>query len=501
MNRITIKHIMVFIIIIYSILFLIFPHTENLASDQGIKILQVKDFIQKNYTSFSAIYKGHAIDPDNAFFPIPWPSAFKVKNEIFYAFPFFITVVFTPVYLFTGVTGLNIMCMLFGLLTIFTCYCIARELKMSETNTKLMLIFTGVASIIPLYSYFLAEYTLSIFLVTLSILLVIKGKESDSTPLFMLAGFSAGFSAFLRIELGLYCVLLFFGVLIFKIHSGGKRQVAALFAGLSVCALALMIINYYVTGNIFGLTGFEFFQKSGDTFPLSERLFRLFEAFFFSSTKLGIFVAWPIYVFLFALFKKKYWSEKNSQIFKFFLFTILPFFFIITFFVNLKCGIILGPRFILVLQPLLTILLFLLLDHDLMKTRCKQWAIAVTVCYSIIIMTFGGILLYRVQKTSDDVNTKISEHLQHDTVILYHPELHNTVIQQINQKNVLCINPSKDWEALLRIGKKFAIHNFSIIDFANDKKAIRHPSSSAKIKVNSRFTYHGVIVENITINN
>ena len=135
MQKIKISYILTFIVIIYAALFFIFPHTENLPADGGVKIRQVKDFIKKDYRSFSAVYNGEELDPDKNFFPLKKTAmALKVKNEIFYPFPFYTTLIFTPAYKLFGVNGIIIICMIAGLLTIFVSLRIAYLLKISDTK-------------------------------------------------------------------------------------------------------------------------------------------------------------------------------------------------------------------------------------------------------------------------------------------------------------------------------------------------------------------------------
>ncbi|OHD67236.1 MAG: hypothetical protein A2W19_07850 [Spirochaetes bacterium RBG_16_49_21] len=77
------KYIFVLILLVYAALFFIIPQTEYLPADPGIKILQVKDFIKKNYRSFAAVYNGEKIDPERVFFPVKSPMAYKINNEIY----------------------------------------------------------------------------------------------------------------------------------------------------------------------------------------------------------------------------------------------------------------------------------------------------------------------------------------------------------------------------------------------------------------------------------
>jgi hypothetical protein len=504
MKEIKTKYIVLAILIFYTVFFIFIPHTDYNPADAGFKVIQVKEFIKNDYRSFAAIYNGERLDPEKKFFPVKPMAAYKVKDEIYYTFPFLITIINTPAYLLFGIYGIILVSMISGLLTIYISVKIARLLNVSEERIPWMLLFLGFASIIPIYSYVVGEYNLTILLATLSVYLVLlaKGKK-NGTLLFFLAGLSAGTSVFLRIEMGLFCVLLFLGVVIFKIYDRPAARISALFFSLALCAIVLLGLNYYLYDNIFGLRGIEFLNNAGKSYSAAGRLMSLFSAMFFSRLGIGLFIAWPLFLFLFALVIKENRAELNSNEIKFLLFVILLFGISIPVVVSNRDGSIIGPRFLAPLQPLLIILTFKVLDLRKMNNRRNLIISRILTAYSVAVIIFGLFVVVRFDQISRDVTTNISKFSKNKVVILCDGALHNSVFPLFEDRIIFGIDPSKDWDEILHITDKAGIKDLTVIDFANDKKAIVYPFKESRYKVIDRNFYHGnyrnTIVENIRI--
>lgn len=485
----------------YLLIFLVLPHTEYQPADPGIKIIQIQDFINSGYSTFAASYQGKYLDPDLKFFPTKPPFGYIISGNAYYVFPFFVTIFYAPFYWLGGVYALDLLSLISGLLILYLVYKISILLELSESFRKPMLIFISFGSINSIYSFMLGEAIHASLLITLAYFLILKAKTLDKSPLFFLSGVLSGLSVLFRIELALFCFLFFVGVLLFRIHKS-KMDLVALATGFAIPALILIFANYQVTGNILGLRGIEFLNYSGAAYPFERRLFSLVKALFVSDKGLGLFTAWPVFLFLipFFFFFKKLNSNRELN---FLLFISIIFSILIPMIVKNDDGSILGPRFAASVQPLLVVGTFYSIDLLSKSERIIKWIsyLKYIVYYSVFVTLLGYVILFLFLKTSHRMNVEIDKSISGELVIIKNAEFYSLVFPSLPKKPVLAIENSQELSDFFQKNLAKVPRNISIISSASAKNNDSLLPIGVDYEMENAFSKNGIVVQNLKIKN
>ena len=485
----------------YLLIFLVLPHTEYQPAVPGSKIIQIQDFINSGYSTFAASYQGKYLDPDLKFFPTKPPFGYIISGNAYYVFPFFVTIFYAPFYWLGGVYALDLLSLISGLLILYLVYKISILLELSESFRKPMLIFISFGSINSIYSFMLGEAIHASLLITLAYFLILKAKTLDKSSLFFLSGFLSGLSVLFRIELALFCFLFFVGVLLFRIHKS-KMDLVALATGFAIPALILIFANYQVTGNILGLRGIEFLNYSGAAYPFERRLFSLVKALFVSDKGLGLFTAWPVFLFLipFFIFFKKLNSNRELN---FLLFISIIFSILIPMIVKNDDGSILGPRFAASVQPLLVVGTFYSIDLLSKSERIIKWIsyLKYIVYYSVFVTLLGYVILFLFLKTSHRMNVEIDKSISGELVIIKNAEFYSLVFPSLPKKPVLAIENSQELSDFFQKNLAKVPRNISIISSASVKNNDSLLPIGVDYEMENAFSKNGIVVQNLKIKN
>ncbi|MDZ4726998.1 MAG: hypothetical protein SH817_12630 [Leptospira sp.] len=494
------KKFILILLTFYISLFIILPHTEYQPADPGIKILQIRDFIDSKFTGFSANYRAKDIDTEHKLFPVKPPFAYKINSESYYVFPFFLSIVLSPFYMLGGVYALDFLSLMSGLLIILLCFHISNLLDLSHKFRNLMLVFIAFGSINSIYSFVLGEAIHSSLLITFAYFLILKAKNENSNPIFnFLAGLLTGLSVLFRIELALYCILLFIAIFVFKIFKH-YSDLIALFLGLFIPACVLVVSNYIVTENILGLRGIEFLNYSGASYPIENRFFNLIKAFFGSDKALGLFTAWPIFLFVipFIYYNKltKVTPEHKSLLFITCIFT-----FLVPILVKNPDGSILGPRFAATVQPLLIIGTFKSIEllFEIEKFKFLISKIKYLIGFSIFITCLGYVVLFLFLKTSKDINLAIDSHITGNLIILTDEDLYNCVLPSFAKKPIIGISNESDIKTFLNSHKQKIPTSITIISSSIKTGSLIPLKLDNEYAEGESFTKKGILVQNFLL--
>ena len=338
-------------------------------------------------------------------------------------------------------------------------------------------------------------------LITLAYFLILKAKTLDKSSLFFLSGFLSGLSVLFRIELAFFCFLFFVGVLLFRIHKS-KMDLVALATGFAIPALILIFANYQVTGNILGLRGIEFLNYSGAAYPFERRLFSLVKALFVSDKGLGLFTAWPVFLFLipFFIFFKKLNSNRELN---FLLFISIIFSILIPMIVKNDDGSILGPRFAASVQPLLVVGTFYSIDLLSKSERIIKWIsyLKYIVYYSVFVTLLGYVILFLFLKTSHRMNVEIDKSISGELVIIKNAEFYSLVFPSLPKKPVLAIENSQELSDFFQKNLAKVPRNISIISSASVKNNDSLLPIGVDYEMENAFSKNGIVVQNLKIKN
>ena len=488
----SLKKIFVSILVFYFLIFLILPHTEYQPADPGIKILQIKDFILSGYSNFFASYLGRELDPSLTFFPTKPPFGYIVADNPYYVFPFFVTIAYTPFYLLGGIYALDLLSLISGLLIVFLLYKISNLLEMSETFQKSMILFLGFGSINSIYSFMFGESIHASLFITFAFYLILKSRSTPNSFYFLIAGLISGLSVLFRIELAFFCFLFLLGIFIFQMYKS-KLDLILLCVGFGIPAFVLIIANYKVTGNILGLRGIEFLNYSGASYPIEKRLFNLVKALFVSDKGLGLFTAWPVFLFLIPYFSKfKMWKEKKEL--NFILFVSIVFSLLIPLIVKNDDGSILGPRFASSVQPLLIVGTFysiqLLADQSILSKWISK--LSYFIYYSIAVTILGYIILFFFLKASHKMNIEIDKKISGEVIFISKPDYFSLVFPSVYRKPILSVDSEEEFHKFCK-NNRTKIPNMISIVTSNPKYDI---STELEYKLVDSFSSNGIHVYN-----
>ncbi|MCC6276197.1 MAG: hypothetical protein IT569_10100 [Leptospiraceae bacterium] len=494
------KKFLILVIGIYLAIFLILPQTEYQPADPGIKILQIKDFIRSGYSNFVAYYPARELDSELKFFPVRPPFAYIVSDNPYYVFPYFVTILLTPFYLAGGVFALNFLSLILGIVTLYFIYKISIVIGMTDKFRKAMLIFSAFGSSLSISAFMFGEGIHATLLVTMSVFFILRAKKfNENSFWFFLSGCLAGFSVFLRIELALFCFLFLAGIILFRMYSN-RFNILLLVIGLLIPAILLIYANYKVTGNIFGLRGIEFIEKSGTTYPVQKRFFNLLKALVVTEKGLGLFTAWPVFLYLIPFFMTMKKTKVSREIL-FLLFISLSFTLSVPFLVKNDDGSIFGPRFTTTLQPMLILSVFYsidLLSGDGRFSKLISY-LKFAVSYSVILVFFGYIVLFLFLKNSERTILEMDKNISGKLIIMRNEDLYSLVFPSFHSKYIVTIEENEALFSFIQKHSRKLPENISIISFSANGSADLNIPSGFQYEFTGTYSRNGILIRNMNL--
>lgn len=233
---------------IYAILaFAALPRNAFFSSDEGLKLIQLQNFVRKGFAGFSLDYPGRGLDPDLSYVPINNPPPLIRDGTIYAAYPVFFPLLATPLFSLVGYAGLYVIPLVSGLLTLlFSCW-LARI--NNSDGTPLVLIL-GLCTPLLFYSLLFWDHTLGTALSTLALLLLAKSLLKHRSSLLLVAGLILALSIWVRTELYVMAIVMPLAYLVSS-HGHWRRAlivVGAIYIGL----LPLWVFQWLVYGNALG---------------------------------------------------------------------------------------------------------------------------------------------------------------------------------------------------------------------------------------------------------
>ncbi len=156
---------------IYGVLaFLVLPQDAVFSSDEGLKFIQLQNFTRKGWRDFTIDYPGRDLDPELSYVPINNPPPLIRDGKIFAVYPIFFPLLATPLYQHLHYTGLYLIPLLSGLLTLALSAYLVR--LTGEDDHWPVLLLIGLGTPLLFYSLLFWDHTLGTMLSTLALILV-----------------------------------------------------------------------------------------------------------------------------------------------------------------------------------------------------------------------------------------------------------------------------------------------------------------------------------------
>jgi hypothetical protein len=269
--------------------FLVLPEASFFSSDEGLKLIQVQNFVRKGWSDFTIDYPGRWLDPDLEYVPINNPPPLVRQADIFAVYPVFFPLLAAPFFKLLGYAGLYVIPVASGLLTLLVTHRLARLVCVSGTSSLLIL---GLCTPVLFYSLLFWDHTLGTLLATAALLLATRSLRQPKRWSLLGSGLVLGLSVWVRTELYAMAVILPAAYFFF----GGRRARHTLLLGLGIlAALApLWLFQFATYGNPIG-PHLMHFASLGEEVPVTtNRLAILYYTLLEANSN-------PLLTFLFAM--------------------------------------------------------------------------------------------------------------------------------------------------------------------------------------------------------
>ena len=184
-------------------------------ADDSIKFLQVKSFLDKNYTDFSLSWPGTTVDPNYEYNPIPVPFSKVTNHKLYPIFPPIFAIISTIPFKYLGYPGLYILPFLASLLMLIGAAKIARTITTDIYISHCSILLAGLCTPIWFYSVVFWEHTISIALCVWAVYFYLRYIKNQLTRDLILGSLLAVFSIYFRDDMYVFCAVLVFSTLFF----------------------------------------------------------------------------------------------------------------------------------------------------------------------------------------------------------------------------------------------------------------------------------------------
>ncbi len=267
----------------------VLPEPSFFSSDEGLKLIQVQNFVRKGWSDFTLDYPGRWLDPHLRYVPINNPPPLVRQGDIFAVYPVFFPLLAAPLFNLLDYAGLYVIPVASGLLTLLVTYRLARLMRVSGTSSLLIL---GLCTPVLFYSLLFWDHTLGTLLATAALLLATRSLRQPKWWSLLGSGLVLGLSVWVRTELYALAVVLPAAYFLF----GGRRARQALLLSLGIAAalVPLWLFQFATYGNPIGPHVMHF-ASLGEEVPITtNRLAILYYTLLEANSN-------PLLTFLFAM--------------------------------------------------------------------------------------------------------------------------------------------------------------------------------------------------------
>ncbi len=234
-------------VVYVALAFLVLPRDAFFSSDEGLKFIQLQNFVRKGWRDFTLDYPGRELDPDLRYVPINNPPPLIQDGRIYAVYPVFFPLIATPLYRLLGYAGLYVIPLAAGLLTLVITYQIAR---LAGGGGPSSIVVLGLCSPLIFYSLVFWDHTLGTLLATLALLLVVSSLQQPKRLFLLLGGVAIGLGIWVRSEL--YVMAIAMPLALLLLGTGRLTRLVWLCLGILVALVPLWLFQFIVYGDFIG---------------------------------------------------------------------------------------------------------------------------------------------------------------------------------------------------------------------------------------------------------
>ncbi|BAY41120.1 hypothetical protein NIES2111_55110 [Nostoc sp. NIES-2111] len=366
------------------------PNDIYFSGDAGLKALLAQQFssgklnFDLNLTVPSWVHNLW----DNGLYPFEPPFSYKIANRYYITFPFTFPLVTAPFHALFGYRGFYIVPLLSTWAVWFIFYRICQFFKVSVLLTSVGLTTLIFASPLTMYSAMYWEHTLAVSLAFGGLAIILtKGQETFTQKDAVISGILIGLSVWFRPEfLALIVILLPLIVLSYKWNLGNfnvidQRKTLFIFA-LITTIIGFFIANQLIYNHPLGAHALQVVEE----FSLQTRLKTAKKIFDTLWKNFRQYFPIIYFILVFTGLSVFYKPMKLTSVMQKIIVISTPFLFLVPILLPSDGGKQWGPRFLLILIPLLSLLTVFLLESTLSikKFGIKYISSAVFVAFFVL---------------------------------------------------------------------------------------------------------------------
>ncbi|BCL35969.1 LA_3751/LA_3752 family putative glycosyltransferase [Nostoc sp. MS1] len=325
---------------------------------------------------------------NNGLYPFEPPFSYKIANRYYITFPFTFPLVTAPFYALFGYRGFYIVPLLSTWLIWINLYRICQFFKVSLLLTSVGLTTLIFASPLTMYSAMYWEHTLAVSLAFGGLAIILtKGQEAFTQKDAVISGILIGFSVWFRPEfLALAAILLPLIAVSYKWRIGSfniiDQQKTLFIVALVTTIIGFFIANQLIYNHPLGAHALQVVEE----FSLQTRLKTAKKIFGILWNNFQQYFPVIYFILVFTGVSVFYRPMKLTSVMQKIIVISTPFLFLVPILLPSDGGKQWGPRFLLILIPLLSLLTVFLLESTLSikKFGIKYISSAVFVAFFVL---------------------------------------------------------------------------------------------------------------------
>ncbi|ABA20400.1 conserved hypothetical protein [Trichormus variabilis ATCC 29413] len=345
------------------------PEDIYFSGDAGLKALLAKQFSsgKLNFDLDLSVPSWVRNLWDNGLYPFEPPFSYKISNRYYITFPFTFPLITAPFHALFGYRGFYIVPLLSTWIIWFNFYRICQFFKISVLTTSIGITTLIFASPLTMYSAMYWEHTLAVSLAFAGLVIILsKGEEGFTQKDALVSGILIGLSVWFRPEfLALVAILIPLALSSYKIKLGkisiiNQHKILFIISLLATVS-CFFIINKLIYNHPLGAHALQVVEE----FSLQERLSKAHRIFGRLWKNFREYFPIVYFTIIFTGLSVFYKSIKLTAAMKKIVLISIPFIFLVPILLPSDGGKQWGPRFLLILIPLLSLLAAFLLESTL----------------------------------------------------------------------------------------------------------------------------------------